>query len=287
MSGSHWNGWQWRNLKGLDHAKLREARLHAHYATQWLARVARGYVAPRPDDGHTNLGWDDKLCGLTTHPLPQGAMIGLDVAALTLNLWDGPDRAGARTLALDGRRDADIRAWLGDALGALGFDAKALDAPSPYAMPDHPIAHGAAYEAAPNRAALAEHAAWFANAHLVLGEARESLLARGIAAPEVRCWPHHFDLDSLVSLGAGTTARTVGLGFCPGDWHYDEPYFYVSAYPPPDVATLPALPPIGHWHTRHFTAAVGLADRINAAADPKAAATAFVQAAADMLIGQS
>jgi hypothetical protein len=281
------SGWQWHSLKGLDHAALREARLQAHYAVQWLARAARGYVVPRPNDGHTNLGWDDALGGFTTHPLPQGAVIGLDLAALTLSLWSGSDRAGAQSLSLDGRRDAEVRGWFGGALGALGLDAKALDAPSPYAMPDHPIAHGAAYAAAANRAALAEHVAWYANAHSILRETQEGLRARGIAAPPVRCWPHHFDLDSLVSLGSGASARSVGLGFCPGDDYYDEPYFYISAYPPPAVATLPALPPIGHWHTHHFTSAVTLADRINAAADPKAAASAFVQAAADILVGRS
>jgi len=49
------HAWQWQKLKGIDRLILREARLQAHYALQWLARAARAYVAPRPDDGHTNL----------------------------------------------------------------------------------------------------------------------------------------------------------------------------------------------------------------------------------------
>ena len=90
MSGS-----QWRAIKGGEtaHEKdgrerpyAREARLQAHYAVQWLARAARAYAMPRPDDHHTNLGWDDSISGLTTHPLAQGLALGLNVAALRL-VW--------------------------------------------------------------------------------------------------------------------------------------------------------------------------------------------------------
>ncbi|HEY6259526.1 MAG TPA: DUF5996 family protein [Xanthobacteraceae bacterium] len=282
MSGS-----QWRKVKRLDHGVLHEARLQPHYAVQWLARAARAYVTPRPDDGHTNFGWEDALGGLTTHPLSQGSVVGLEMTALTLRLWDGPGRAGGQAISLDGRRDADIREWLGGQLGTRGLDPAALDAPSPYQMPDHPVGHGAPYAAAALGEALGELAAWFANANDILSETRQRITARGIAAPPARCWPHHFDLDSLISLGSGPGARTVGLGFSPGDDYYDEPYFYISAYPAPDLATLPSLPSIGHWHTHHFTAAVAVADRIIAADDPQAATITFVHAAADILIARS
>jgi len=68
----------WRPLRGIDPASLRAARIQAHLATQWLARTARAYVAVRPEDGHTNLGWEDALGGLVTHPLPDGARFGLE-----------------------------------------------------------------------------------------------------------------------------------------------------------------------------------------------------------------
>ena len=44
---------EWRPLHAIDTARLSEARLQAHYAAQWLARAARAYVPPQPDDGHT------------------------------------------------------------------------------------------------------------------------------------------------------------------------------------------------------------------------------------------
>jgi hypothetical protein len=224
------------------------------------------------------------LGGLATHALPQGSVLALDIVALTLRLSDGPAASAQQAMSLDGRCDADIRAWLGAQMTALGFDATALDAPSPYAMPEHPIGQGATYGGAALAGQLATLVAWYANADAALEQARQRLAGRGIDAPRVRCWPHHFDLDSLLTLGAGDATRTVGLGFCPGDDYYDEPYFYISAYPPPDAAALPALPSVGHWHTHHFTAAVADASRILAASDPQAATEGFLRAAVGVIL---
>jgi hypothetical protein len=154
--------------------------------------------------------------------------------------------------------------------------------PLPYEMPSHAIGQGAAYDTIGLAAALAVLADWYFNANLMLGEARRRNVARGLVVPMVRCWPHHFDLDSLVSFGSG--GRTFGLGFCPGDHYYDEPYFYASIYPGPDIATLPVLPAVGHWHDKDFTGAVATATAITAAQDQPAAVDAFLRAAADVAI---
>jgi hypothetical protein len=63
----------WVPLQAVEQSRLSEARLQAHYALQWLARAARGYIPPQPDDNHTNLGWDAGMGGLITHPLRDGA----------------------------------------------------------------------------------------------------------------------------------------------------------------------------------------------------------------------
>src|SRR3984957_18894343 len=69
----------WRPPRGLDRARLKVARLEAHYAAQWLARATRAYFPPQPNDGHTNLGWDDGFGGLVTHPA-EGVRLGLRIA---------------------------------------------------------------------------------------------------------------------------------------------------------------------------------------------------------------
>src|SRR5262249_32791864 len=140
---------------------------------------------------------------------------------------------------------------------ARGLDAHALDAPSPYEIPAFAVADGARYATDTLGEALGVLSDWYANANLMLGRARQGLVARGLSAPPVRCWPHHFDLDTLVYFAAKTPddVRSMGAGFSPGDEYYDEPYFYVSIYPAPNVPMLPRLPAIGHWHERDFTAA--------------------------------
>jgi hypothetical protein len=273
---------EWRRNRNVDRARLHEARLQAHYAAQWLARAARGYIAAQLDDGHTNLGWDRALGGFTTHPLPDGTRLGLSVADLRLVLIGG---AGPRaTLSLDGHVDADVRAWLGAQLQAKNLDAAALDQPSPYPMPAHPLAGGAAY--GPPADASEELAAWYGNADLVLGRVQKRLAERGLRAPPVGCWPHHFDLDTLMIFPSKDIydTRMMGVGFSPGDEYYDEPYFYVSLYPAPDVAALPAFSMIGHWHEHEFAAAIATASRIAAANDQEAAAEAFLDAATGIAI---
>ncbi len=277
MTGSNW-----QPLAALEPRRLREPRLFAHFAAQWLARAARAYVAPKPDDSHTNLGWDTIVGGLGTHPLPDGSRLGLRLRDLTLMIIS--TQGQSQSLALGGLADADVRAWLGQRVRELGLDAQKLDAPSPYTMPAFGIATGDRY--AVDGEALSLLAAWYTNANGALEETRQVLLARGLSVPVVRCWPHHFDLDSLVYFPNESPAdvRTMGAGFSPGDQYYDEPYFYGSVYPAP--VGHPVLPPFAHWHTQDFTAAVATASALLAEPDQHAAAKAYLAVATDFAIKQ-
>ncbi|MGQ0444380.1 MAG: DUF5996 family protein [Beijerinckiaceae bacterium] len=279
-------GSDWRPLRGIDQRRLSVARRQAHHAVQWLARAARAYVPPRPDDSHTNLDWDDPLDGFTTHRLKNGTRLSLKIAGLTLVLHDDEKTARIESFALNGSTDAQARQWLGEQFRASGLDPQALDAPSPYELPAHAVTEGAAYGVADLADALAALAAWFANAECSLAGVQGQMIQRKLAASDVRCWPHHFDLATLASFparDAGVTAY-VGAGLSPGDAYYDEPYFYVSVYPQPDSAALPSLPALGHWHTHEFSAAIAPAHRIVAANNQKAAADEFLSAAIEIAI---
>ena len=182
MSGMSMRGPDWMPLRGVDQRRLSEARLQAHHAVQWLARAARAYVPPQPDDEHTNLGWDGALDGFTTHPLKDRAWLSLKITDLTLALHVGEERTHVQSFSLDGRSDAQARQWLSEQLGAQGLDAHALDAPSPYDMPAHAISQGAAYGPAGFSDALDELAAWFGNAGLLLGSIQRQMVGRKFAA---------------------------------------------------------------------------------------------------------
>jgi hypothetical protein len=212
-SGNTMHDAAWAPPSGIDPQQLREARLQAHHALQWLARGARAYVPPQPDDGHTNLGWDRALGGFATYPLKAGMWLSLRLTDLTLGLHAG--EAGALLFPLEGRADAHVRQWLGEQLAARGFDAHALDAPSPYEMPTHAVSEGAAFGPAAIADALAELAAWFGNAALSLGVVHERAIARKLDTSPVRCWPHHFDLATLITLAERNPVGYVAPGCRP------------------------------------------------------------------------
>jgi len=260
------------------------ARLQAHHAVQWLARTARAYVPPQPDDGHMNFGWNDALDGFTTHRMQGGMCLSLKIACLTLVLHC--DESTIQSFSLDRRTDAQARQWLGEQVGARGLDAHALDAPSLYEIPAHAVTHGATYDIEDLADALVELAVWYANAEFLLARVQRQIIGHRLKASDVRCWPHHFDLATLISFSTRETDVTgyVGAGLSPGDEYYDEPYFYVSVYPRPDSAALPRLPKPGHWHTHAFTAAIAPAHQIVAANNQKDEVDEFLKVAVDVAI---
>ena len=208
-------GSDWRPLRGIDQRRLSMARLQAHHAVQWLARTARAYVPPQPDDGHMNFGWNDALDGFATHRMQGGMCLSLKIACLTLVLHC--DESTIQSFSLDRRTDAQARQWLGEQVGARGLDAHALDAPSLYEMPEHAVTHGATYDIEDLADALVELAVWYANAEFLLAHVQRQIIGRRLTASDVRCWPHHFDLATLISFSTRelTSPATSVRGFLP------------------------------------------------------------------------
>jgi hypothetical protein len=82
----------------------------------------------------------------------------------------------------------------------------------------------------------------------------------------IQIWPHHFDLSMLWLPGekiAGQDPdneeyadKQMNFGFVLGDDSIAEPYFYVTAYPLPDVLPSISLPAGSNWQTTPFAGAV-------------------------------
>lgn len=277
----------WQTLGHVEQEQLTEGRLQAHYALQWLARVARAYIPAQPDDSHTSLRWDHDLGALVSRPLRDHSHLSLQISDLTLTLHSGRGTEHMQSLALTGHTDAQVRRWLGERLAAHGHDSKALDAPSPYEMPNHALAQGAAYNTSGTATALAGISACFADAETLLARMEKQMIEHKLATSSVCCWPHHFDLATLTTLPTQDPDTTgfVGSGLSPGDEYYAAPYFYVSVYPEPAPETLPALSTLGHWHTREFTAAILPVSRIWLAKDQAVETANFLQRAVDVALG--
>lgn len=209
-----------------------------HWASQIVSAAGHTLLEKKSDDSHANLGWDARARALVGHPM-SGRRAGLRIEDGTLVVVDEASREIA-SKALAGETLASSLAWLASVL-----DATELRRPE-HELPSHPVGTGAAFTTKGD-ASLASR---FALAAEVLG----AIATRETNASAVRCWPHHFDIATLISLGS---ERTIGVGLSPGDASYAEPYWYVTPWPYPK-GDLPALAH-GTWHREGWTGAVLLA----------------------------
>lgn len=211
---------------------MNDTRLQLHWAAQAAAGVGRTLSTPQPDDSHTAFTWSHELRALVQ---PHS---GLRLHDLTLLLL----REGAviDTFQLTGRTLDDAFHFYEEHFG------RTLQRPGE-GLPDHPAAHGPPF--APDVSDLARFDRLYADAARHL----EAFRAAHPGASPVRCWPHHFDIATLVSRGGD---HTIGAGFTPGDAQFPEPYWYVTPWPyPEDRASFPPLS-VGFWNMDGWFGAV-------------------------------
>ena len=265
---------RWAAVRPELAATLTDERLQLHYAAQFATAAGISYLTALPDDSHTNLEWVPRLGALLSRSIAARTPfhVGVRIADLTLLFTDATQAVGA-TFALKGHTIADGADWIAEQVSAAGADATRFTLKRHYELPAHAVATGAPF-AVERAESFAELSTWFSNAALMLG----NLAAANRDASEVRCWPHHFDIATLIELDGG---RTIGAGLEPGDGYYAEPYFYVNLRPAPSAAAVvTALAGGGSWHTREWVGAVLPGSRIKGAArGQEAQVRAFLESA--------
>ena len=261
----------WKRLGSVEPQDLEQARLNLHFASQVVSGVGRTLLPAKKDDSHTSLVWLPKLGALAGHPVEglNPFRAALDFARFRLLCLD-LDNNVLFDSALAGKTVDQAYSWLTGAITSLlGQDFPGFK-PLHYEMPEHSLKTNGTFSFEP-AAPFTEMGRWFGNAWDTLEEVR-----RNFNSSPVRCWPHHFDMATLINAGGDST---IGVGLSPGDSSYSEPYWYVGPWPHPSPDEWPELDGKGHWHTNGFVAAVLPASDFISANDQPKRLHAFISSA--------
>ncbi len=251
---------QWQNLNACDPSNLEEARLQLHYAVQLPMRAGKAILPKQPDYSHTSLDFDFEKQSFACHPLnEQGLVVGVMLPSLTLYCSHGSESA---EYPLDGKTRTEATDWLKAHLTNHGFDISKFDKGG-FPLPAHPVAENACFNNSDAKAFKAV-SAWFNNAAIAIEDAVKKYSHIKPGPAPVSCWPHHFDIASLISFDDSNpeTAKSVGVGLSPGDESYSQPYFYTNPWPANQDMNFPDLMAPGHWHNDGFISAIAPATKI-------------------------
>lgn len=272
---------QWQTLGEVAPTSLVAARETLHHAAQLLALAGASFLNAEPDDSHTSMTWIEPLGALGTQPIDASApfRFALQAADLTLLVIDDSSGVVRASLSLPGVMREQALDWMRDQARRAGLEGGRLRSRLHFTIAPDATDAGAAFER-PSDGTLEELARWYSDASLFLEQRRSSMVGAG----PVRCWPHHFDIATLVRLRRGPI-HTIGIGLSPGDDSYADPYYYVGPYPAPPMK--PRALTIGHWHTRDWWGAALVASEIvaqRAAGEQAALVRRFVDDAVQRLL---
>lgn len=245
----------WKTLEFPDKDELIKARHQFHQAIQNVGCVGRSFLPASSGDVNANLDWDAKLQRLASRWIT-GELVfrsSFSLSEFSVYLVDELFHT-ISYFPLQGKKQIDVMIWLEEQIDMLGLDSSQLSLKLPYEIPEYPTAKREAFQV-DSEVAGKEFEALFHNTNLVL----KKVVDRIEGASEIKCWPHHFDIASLITLadtGDPETSKSINLGMSPGDSSYDEPYFYISPWPYP-VEELPDISATGgFWHEHNWVGAV-------------------------------
>ncbi len=197
----------WSEIDRVSPEELGDPVLQLHWASQLVASAGQTFAEPLADDSHRAMTWSDLHGALVGTPFagPYPFRVALRPADLTLLLLDRTEQTlGA--LPLRGLSRGDGYDWLALAVATyLGGAPPRIERPE-YDVPSHPVGQGQPFDA--DAEALSVLASLYGSAADLLAEMVE---ARPDASA-VRCWPHNFDIGTLITLperGEGGVDRSV------------------------------------------------------------------------------
>jgi hypothetical protein len=223
-----------------------------HLAAQYLAAAGISFLEKKPDDSHTNLGFDTENGCLYTHTLSEnGDVLCLDYESFALK-WKSNQET--TTFNLDGASHAEVLKWLTDTSKA--FLNKTYQYQFHYDLP-YAIDDAFTFKLLDvNKLKALKHLRILAQLVLKNIDKQYSLDA------SIRIWPHHFDTGIYSPLPDSDI--TIGLGLAIPDTVCNKHYLYISGYKNGGTIDTSQLPKLesGEWKSDGFTGAILNADTI-------------------------
>jgi len=272
----------WQQFQEIDKNEIRIVKAQLHHLVQSVAAVGRHMLPEVPEDENAILKWhsaDKSLKGMWID------VEGKERVRASLQLQEKliqieNEAAVISSQNFQRQTFSKLMMWVEGQLGELGFPVDKFSGNLPYEIPAYPTRKGGVFEIT-NDEALLELLKYYHNSSIVLNE----LIPSFETATEIRVWPHHFDQATSIKLkdsGNAETSTYLGIGFSPGDEHYDEPYFYVNSWPYAEEDDLEPLPH-GNWHTDNWVGAVLLSDEIRKLSNQKSSIISFCRTGAEQL----
>jgi len=236
---------------------LAQARKQLHYTIFTLQAVAAAYAPFQEDSSHISFQWNRESGAFLSGKIPgkkDGAVFGLILETPAVIQLDSSEKE-RRRLSMGGVTLAGLQEWLREGVKGMGLDSQTLDFSLSKEMPPHELAQGKPFDYSGLGGALAELKRAYSNAHLFL----ERIHQENSQFSPVRCWPHDFDLTTLLEFQVSddpNPKKTLRIGLSPGDSFYETPYYYVTPRPFSMDLTLPPLPSGGRWRLEDRQGAV-------------------------------
>jgi len=240
----------WSKLSVTNFEEIENARKQLHQAVQLAAMIPRSFNPEDAGDKYGSLTWSDKHGGVVSQPFGENLRISLSFTDFSLSLLEGDNQLDSLELA--GQTFEDAIEWMAGELGKRYYDSEKISAELPYEIPSYDTALEAPFELI-SKDAHHELFAYFSNTSAFLTK----LVSDESRASDIKCWPHHFDIATLITLEQHEDpeeAKSIGIGLSPGDENSQEPYFYITPWPYPtlDHNALPNLE-VGHWQEEGWT----------------------------------
>ena len=244
----------WENINKIDLGILRNARISLHQAVQIVSAFPRNMLPTDPTDSNASLIWNSSTNGLESDPVANegGKSIRVGLSLDSFTLYISVEGKLVSFYEMDTRSVFQGLEWLKFELSQLDIASDTINLDLPYEIEDYDYSQSLKI----NSDAFGEHCILYQNISNVLSgivDERENAL-------DIRCWPHHFDLATLIPLESNSDKeiiKSIGVGLSPGDEAVEEPYIYINVWPSVDYKLLVKYPLIlGEWNVEGWSGAI-------------------------------